>query len=277
MMLIDPTLFDNASLGENVGWLANQHQSRLIPVDPALPCNITSSYRNLADTDLTGIPLQFAVAGITFKPSSRRGRPRKSRGCMQSNNRKRGSSILLVEADGEAHESKRQFRQLETWIKQLQPDLVFISEAKCLFRRIDNIRGRFGMFGVSVDARDATVINSGGDDWRFMGFYKHPETVKCKETWELLHKLSGKSVRPWLVAGDFNEILHQKEKNGMNRRPQSQRNDFKRCLDLCNLADIGYNGERFTWCNHREEPYTVRVRLDGAVASRAWAETVLGG
>ncbi|KAL0416752.1 UNVERIFIED_CONTAM: hypothetical protein Slati_3507100 [Sesamum latifolium] len=45
-------------------------------------------------------------------------------------------------------------RQLETWIKQLHPDLVFISETKCRSRRIDNLRGRFGMFGVRVDARE---------------------------------------------------------------------------------------------------------------------------
>ncbi|KAL0434090.1 UNVERIFIED_CONTAM: hypothetical protein Slati_2743300, partial [Sesamum latifolium] len=150
-------------------------------------------------------------------------------------------------------------RQLETWIKQFHPDLVFISETKCLSRRIDNFRGRFGMLGVSVNAKgklgglcllwqqqinlqlqsfspfhiDVMVINTEGDDFRFTGFYGHPETIKCKEAWELLHKLSG--------------------------------------MPLCNLADISYKGERFTWCNHREEPYIVRVRLDRATASAIWA------
>ncbi|KAL0394935.1 UNVERIFIED_CONTAM: hypothetical protein Slati_4459700 [Sesamum latifolium] len=129
------------------------------------------------------------------------------------------------------------FRQLETWIKQLHPDLIFISDTKYLSRRIDNLRGRIGMFGVGVDAK-----------------------AKRKETCNLLHKLNGMSMRPWLVAGDFNQILHHKEKAGRNKRHQWQLSDFRRCLDSCNLADIGSKGERFTWCNHMVEPYNVEER-----------------
>ncbi|KAL0439453.1 UNVERIFIED_CONTAM: hypothetical protein Slati_2428300 [Sesamum latifolium] len=250
----------------------------------------------LTDTNLTDIPLQFAAAGIKLKPTARRGRPRKGRGQLHTTNRKRGPGLFLIESEGHPHGlgSPWTIRQLETWMKQVHPDFVFLSETKCYARRVDKLRGRFG---VGVDAVgksgglylfwhqqctvqlqsfspshiDVTVLNSYGDDWRFTGLYGQPEAAKRKDTWDLLQKLSRKSMRLWLVAGDFNEILHQKEKSGMHRRPQWEINDFRRCLNVCNLADIENDATQFTWCNHREEPLTVRAKLDKAVASEAWA------
>ncbi|BFG24483.1 hypothetical protein CerSpe_107570 [Prunus speciosa] len=43
--------------------------------------------------------------------------------------------------------------------------------------------------------------------FKFMGFYGHPETHFRKHSWELLRKLGGNGSGPWVVGGDFNEIL----------------------------------------------------------------------
>ncbi|KAL0416753.1 UNVERIFIED_CONTAM: hypothetical protein Slati_3507200 [Sesamum latifolium] len=86
MMLIDPTLFGNACSEETMGLTAKQYQY---------------DYENLANTDLTNIPLRFAAAGNKFKPTSRRGRPWKFRGYLHSTECKRGPGIALIEADRE--------------------------------------------------------------------------------------------------------------------------------------------------------------------------------
>ncbi|KAL0319561.1 UNVERIFIED_CONTAM: hypothetical protein Sradi_5217600 [Sesamum radiatum] len=114
-----------------------------------------------------------------------------------------------------------------------------------------------------------------GGPWRFTSFYGQPETAKCKESWDLFSRLNRLSVRPWFVAGDFNEVLRQKEKSGTTRRAQWQLADFCSYLEQCNLADIGYEGPRFTWCNQREAPYKVKARLDRACASSKWATCFL--
>ncbi|KAL0291651.1 UNVERIFIED_CONTAM: hypothetical protein Sradi_7018700 [Sesamum radiatum] len=117
---------------------------------------------------------------------------------------------------------------------------------------------------------DAGIANAMGmEGWRFTGVYEHPEATCREETWNLLRRLSHLSSKPWLCAGDFNEILLQEEKTGAPR-PRRQIEDFRSCLAFCQLADLGYSGHKFTWCNHREAPNTVRVRLDRACATLAW-------
>ena len=58
--------------------------------------------------------------------------------------------------------------------------------------------------------------------WRFIGFYNHLETNKREESWRLLEELSKRSDLPWICMGDFNEIMHGREKEGGNIRLEWQ-------------------------------------------------------
>lgn len=46
------------------------------------------------------------------------------------------------------------------------------------------------------------------------GIYVHLETAKREETWRLIKLLKTEGDRPWVVCGDFNEILSNVEKRG---------------------------------------------------------------
>jgi hypothetical protein len=65
--------------------------------------------------------------------------------------------------------------------------------------------------------------------------------------------------------GDFNEILYSHEKEGGNPRPQSHMQAFRDALVDCELDDMGFSGEVFTWKRGR-----IRECLDQAVASGSW-------
>ena len=75
---------------------------------------------------------------------------------------------------------------------------------------------------------------------------------------------------PWVVFGDFNEILSFDEKLGWLDRDARQLEGFRECLSNCGLFDLGFVGQRFTWCNGRIGEQRTLVRLDRMVANKEW-------
>lgn len=57
---------------------------------------------------------------------------------------------------------------------------------------------------------------------------------------------------PWAVIGDFNSILSTDEKLGGTPHNLSKSLPFIECLHDCDLTDMGYTGQAFTWCNERK-------------------------
>lgn len=47
--------------------------------------------------------------------------------------------------------------------------------------------------------------------------------------------------------------------------------EFQRALDDSNLADLGFIGPRFTWCNGRSGRDFNKERLDRATANVGWS------
>jgi hypothetical protein len=112
--------------------------------------------------------------------------------------------------------------------------------------------------------------------WRFTGVYGESRAELKYLTWELLRDLFSQhetNPMPWLCAGDFNEILFHHEKEGGVPRSQACLDRFKEALEDCELHDLGFSGDVFTWRNKqfREDDY-IRERLDRAVANEMWRE-----
>ena len=75
---------------------------------------------------------------------------------------------------------------------------------------------------------------------------------------------------PWCCIGDFNAILHSSEKQSKYPPPFKQMEEFRTVLDSCNLADLGFIGDKYTWNNKRSGAANTRQRLDRAVANAEW-------
>lgn len=123
--------------------------------------------------------------------------------------------------------------------------MVFISKTKLNGRRASLIKDRLGFeYGVHVDSVgrsgglalmwrkdwyvviqsfsrafiDGYITSPDANSWWFTRFYGHLEKAQRHYCWELLRQLRGLFILPWLVAGDFNEILHFfKRKDGRDR------------------------------------------------------------
>ncbi|MFQ6671653.1 hypothetical protein Gotur_036121 [Gossypium turneri] len=170
-------------------------------------------------------------------------------------------------------------------------------ETKVDSRRMERIRRRCGFLnGIEVDAtgsRGGLCLAWRGDisirlqsyskshidvfiedvergkNWRFIDFYGSPYSNK-EESWNLLRHLSNASELPWMVCGDFNEILYGAEKQGGLPREEGRMEAFRTVLEDCNLRDMGFSGRWFTWERGNLPETNIRERLDRGVAMEEW-------
>jgi exonuclease III len=127
--------------------------------------------------------------------------------------------------------------ELRDLIRSYNPAVVFLSETKMKSKAMDRLRWSMGFRnGITVEGkgkggglalwwRDGVdvlvkswcqyyidaMINMGEMSWRFTGIYGEPRIEHRQKTWEALHYLRAQDNRPWICAGDFNEVLRLEE------------------------------------------------------------------
>ena len=112
---------------------------------------------------------------------------------------------------------------------------------------------------------DIRIDENSGSGWRITGLYGEPSGDRKHLTWEYLRSLQNMVDLPWIILGDFNEILMGSEKEGGALRSQRNMQNFRDALVDCNLFDMDYIGDIFTWRRGR-----IRERLDRAVCDQRW-------
>lgn len=75
--------------------------------------------------------------------------------------------------------------------------------------------------------------------WRLTVFYGYPGWNDKHLSWADLRELHKRASHPWVVMGDFNEILYAHEKGGNERPPNSMMREFRNCLGECSLRRYG--------------------------------------
>ena len=89
---------------------------------------------------------------------------------------------------------------------------------------------------------DVVITELGAEPWRLSCIYGEAQVAERHKTWGALRSLALQSSLPWVVAGDFNEVLFHSEYEGVGQRSQAQLDSFREALDVCGLADIGHTG-----------------------------------
>lgn len=79
--------------------------------------------------------------------------------------------------------------------------------------------------------------------------------------------------KPWIICGDFNEILAgQEHLNYDHSLPITRGMRGLQSLVLhCSMQDLGYQGPLFTWCNKREDGLVCK-KLDRVLVNEEWTE-----
>ncbi|XP_019173393.1 PREDICTED: uncharacterized protein LOC109168968 [Ipomoea nil] len=90
--------------------------------------------------------------------------------------------------------------------------------------------------------------------------------------WDFLRSLKGVSDLPWVVLGDFNDLLMQSEKRGRLPHPVGLIEGFAKALDDCGLMTLPMIGYPYTWERGKGTARWVEERLDRVVANMDWLQ-----
>ncbi|CAH9143761.1 unnamed protein product [Cuscuta epithymum] len=106
--------------------------------------------------------------------------------------------------------------------------------------------------------------------WRLTCYYGFPETVRKREAWALLRDLADRQQGPWMVIGDFNDILYDSEKKGRIQQPRWRLRGFQECVLACGLRDFPFSGYQWTWGKSLGMAYWVEAKLDRIMVNDEW-------
>ncbi|KAA3466001.1 reverse transcriptase [Gossypium australe] len=163
-------------------------------------------------------------------------------------------------------------------LKVYNPQVVFFVETKLSKDQMERVKRRCGFLnGTDVVADgskgglnhvDAEVTdNEMGKQWRLTSFYRNPYTRNRDASWNELRGLRRQQDLPWLVCGDFNEILYVCGKVGGVPRDKGRMEAFRGVLEECHLMDMGYSREM---ANLPETD--IRKCLGRGVANAKWMD-----
>ena len=82
--------------------------------------------------------------------------------------------------------------------------------------------------------------------WFISAIYASPHLAERRLAWSNLVEIAKLHNHPWLMLGDFSEMLSSEEKYGGNQINLNRALEFKECLDNCNFLDLGFAGLKFT-------------------------------
>ncbi|XP_074313875.1 uncharacterized protein LOC141649075 [Silene latifolia] len=106
--------------------------------------------------------------------------------------------------------------------------------------------------------------------FRFTLVYGYNKPAERVDLWKSLQRYKSMHHGPWLVGGDFNNLLFSNERLGGAEVTLADIKPFQDCLHCCDLVDIKAIGSFFTWNNKQELETLVYSRLDRCLINDEW-------
>jgi exonuclease III len=150
-------------------------------------------------------------------------------------------------------------RELKDFVVKFYPSILCIQETQISRTRVEALASTFGFdnaFAVDTDGRsgglgiywnndisidvlgysqyhiDVSVSRIGEIPCRHTSVYGEAQTSERDRTWNMMKDIASTSSLPWLCLGDFNEVLHADEHEGVGHRTLTQMQGFREMIHL---------------------------------------------
>lgn len=187
-------------------------------------------------------------------------------------------------------------RHVKDLIRKLHPTLFFILETHVQFRVVATFWRNLGYKPVAIveasgQAGGIWVLNSDDEiDIEILDLFHQAVSFKISKDdkswicsavcaspipsirstlWDHLTTIRSSFGLPWLLVGDFNEILLPSEVMGGNF-VHARAYEFAKVLENCDLLDLGTSGSVHTWYINNQGMRRISKRLDRAIADCNW-------
>ncbi|XP_074278043.1 uncharacterized protein LOC141601646 [Silene latifolia] len=131
------------------------------------------------------------------------------------------------------------------------------------------------IFTVDIIAIEPRVIYSkvtslqSGIVWWLSMVYGFNRVNERLSLWNSLAIMNTVAIGPWVVMGDFNNVLALNERLGSEVTNYEIR-DFQKCVAECGLVDVPAQGAYFTWNNKHDPGSMVFSRIDRVMSNDEW-------
>lgn len=99
--------------------------------------------------------------------------------------------------------------------------------------------------------------------------YVRPQLCYKQDFWNFLSAIHSFVKIPWIVIGDFNDIMQMSEKS-CGRDISHRCRQFTNWIDQCGLIDHPSSGPLYTWIGQTFDNDRIRMRLDRGLINTAW-------
>ncbi|XP_056850253.1 uncharacterized protein LOC108824527 [Raphanus sativus] len=120
------------------------------------------------------------------------------------------------------------------------------------------------------------ILLEGMTEEIFCSFVYAANTVEeRRELWQDLKAHQDSPIiknKPWLIFGDFNEILDENEHTGNEEMSYNGMREFQEVANYGSLMDMSYQGPKLTWSNKRDNDLICK-KLDRTLMNEAWIQS----
>lgn len=90
--------------------------------------------------------------------------------------------------------------------------------------------------------------------------------------WQELGRLASLTLEPWLVLGDFNNVLRSDDRLGGLSVTDAECDAFQSVLINSQLQELSYIGWPYTWCN-RQWHNLIYSKIDRCFGNIPWFQS----